>query len=215
MGMRGHDLFASVMRVRQFDTFARAFLTRNPDGLVVDIGCGLDARFDGLDAGRLTLLGVDLPDVIQLRWQWLPDTERCKTIARSMLDLSWLDDGAAQDKPVIFLAEGVFPYFGTADVKPLVMELARRFPAGELVFAALSPFLAWVNNRQSSVLKRSGTSVRWDARDPLELETWGLHLPERWGYFDKPEPRLGGAALIRLIPPLARSTYLAHYRLKE
>ena len=39
MGMSGHDLFAAVMRVRQFDTFARAFLAGNPGGLVVEIGC--------------------------------------------------------------------------------------------------------------------------------------------------------------------------------
>jgi len=41
MGMSGHDLFAAVMRVRQFDRFARAFLAQNPGGLVVDVGCGL------------------------------------------------------------------------------------------------------------------------------------------------------------------------------
>src|SRR5512137_1973892 len=83
LGMSGHDLFASVMRVRQFDTFARDFLARDPGGLVVDIGCGLDTRFDRLDDGQLTWLGVDLPEVIRLRRQYLPDTARCKTIARS------------------------------------------------------------------------------------------------------------------------------------
>lgn len=215
MGMHGHDIFASVMRVRQFDTFARSFLARNPGGLVVDIGCGLDTRFDRLDDGQLTWLGVDLPEVIQLRRQWLPDVERCKTLSRSMLDLPWLDEVGAQNQPVIFLAEGIFPYFSTAEIKPLVLEMALRFPAGELVFDALSPFMAWVHNRESSVLKRSGTAVRWDARDPAELQIWGLHLLERWGYFDKPEPRLGGAALIRLIPPLAKSTYILHYRFGE
>src|SRR5512143_32232 len=64
LGMSGHDLFASVMRVRQFDTFARSFLARNPRGLVVDIGCGLDTRFNRLDDGQMTWLGVDLPEVI-------------------------------------------------------------------------------------------------------------------------------------------------------
>jgi len=213
MGMSGHDLFATAMRVRQFDTFARAFLAKNPGGLVVDIGCGLDTRFDRLDDGQMAWLGVDLPEVIELRRQWLPDSARRKTIPKSMLDLTWLDEVARLNKPVIFLAEGVFPYFSTGNVRPLVMAMAEGFPAGELAFDALSPLMAWIHNRTSSVLKRSGTSVRWDAKNPTELEAWGLCLLERWGYFDKSEPRLGGADLIRFIPPLANATYILHYRL--
>ncbi len=67
MGMSGHDLFATVMRVRQFDAYARGFLSHNPGGLVVDIGCGLDTRFHRLDDGQVTWLGIDLPEVIALR----------------------------------------------------------------------------------------------------------------------------------------------------
>ena len=213
MGMSGHDLFAAVMRVRQFDTFARNFLAHHPDGLVVDIGCGLDTRFHRLDDGKLAWLGVDLPEVIQLRRQWLPDSERCMTIAQSMLDISWLDEVVKIDKPVIFLAEGVFPYFSAAEVKPLVTAMVARFPASELVFDAIAPSLSWFHNLTSSVLKRSGTRVRWDVKDPVELETWGLHLLERWGYFDKHEPRLKSANLMRYIPPLARATFILRYRL--
>jgi O-methyltransferase involved in polyketide biosynthesis len=180
---------------------------------VVDIGCGLDTRFDRLNDGQMAWLGVDLPEVIELRRKWLPDGERCKTIAQSMLEISWLDEVARLNKPVIFLAEGVFPYFSSGDVKPLLMAMVARFPGGELVFDALSPLMNWFHNQTSSVLKRSGTRVRWDAKKPAELEAWGLLLLERWGYFDKHEPRLGGAGLIRFIPPLANATYILRYRL--
>jgi O-methyltransferase involved in polyketide biosynthesis len=212
LGMGGHDIFTTVMRVRQFDAFTRNFLAQHPGGLVVDIGCGLDTRFDRLDDGQLTWLGLDMPEVIQLRRKLLPDTARCRTIDRSMFDLSWLDDVTGLNKPVIFLAEGVFPYFCAADVKPLLMEMSRRFPAGELVFDAVSPFITWAH-KHSSVLKRSGTAARWDVKDPSELESWGLCLLERWGYFDKPEPRLPEARFFRLIPPLANVAYILHYRL--
>ncbi len=213
MGMSGHDLFAAVMRVRQFDHIVRNFLAQHPGGLVVDIGCGLDTRFDRLDDGQMHWLGVDLPEVIALRRQWLPNPERCKTIAQSMLDLTWLDEVARINKPVIFLAEGVFPYFSISDVKPLLTAMMARFPAGELVFDATSPLMAWFHNQTSSVLKRSGAHIRWDAKNPADLEAWGLRLLERWGYFDKPESRLGGAGLIRFFPPLANATYILRYRL--
>ena len=215
LGMSEHDRIFTVMRMRQFDTFTRSFLARNPGSVVVDIGCGLDTRFHRLDDGTLTWLGVDLPKVIQLRRQWLPDAERCTTIPQSMFELSWLDEVARLNKPVIFLAEGVFPYFSTRDVKPMLMAMAEHFPTGELVFDAMAPFVAWLH-KSSSVLKRSGTEVHWDAQNPSVLETWGLRLLKRWSYFDTPEPRLGGAAnLMRLIPPLANTAYVVHYRLAK
>ena len=213
MGMSGMDIFVTAMRARQFDSFARGFLARNPGGLVVDLGCGLDTRFDRLDDGDMNWLGVDLPEVIELRRQYLPDDERCKTIPRSMFDLSWLDDAAQMNKPVIFLAEGVFPYFSTADVKPMVMGMAARFPKAELVFDAAAPFISRHHNRTSLVLKRSGTRILWDAKNPQELETWGLRLLDHWYYFDKPEPRLRAFFWMRFIPFMAKATGVFHYRL--
>ena len=215
MGMGKMDVFVATMRARQFDAFTRDFLARNPGGLVVDLGCGLDTRYDRLEDGQLTWLGVDLPEVIELRRRVLPDGERCRTIPRSMLEISWLDEVARLDKPVIFLAEGVFPYFSTADVRPLVLEMAKRFPAGELVFDAASPFISRHHNRTSSVLKRSGTRILWDAKNPRELETWGLQLLDHWYYFDQPEPRLRLFRWMRFIPFMAKATGIFHYRLNN
>jgi O-methyltransferase involved in polyketide biosynthesis len=215
MGMSGMDVFVTAMRVRQFDTYSRDFLKWNPGGLVVDLGCGLDTRFDRLDDGRMSWLGVDLPKVIELRRKYLPDGERCKTIPQSMLEGSWLDDAAQLNKPTIFLAEGVFPYFRSADVKPLVMAMARRFPEGELVFDAAAPIISRHHNRTSSVLKRSGTRILWDAKNPQELETWGLRLVEQWYYFDKPEARLRAFRWMRFIPFMAKATGIFRYRLTK
>jgi len=213
MGMGRTDMFVTVMRARQFDTFARDFLARHPGGLVVDLGCGLDTRFNRLDDGRMSWLGLDLPEVIELRCKYLPDSERCRTIAQSMLELSWLDEISRLNKPAIFLAEGVFPYFSTTDVKPMVVAMAARFPEGELVFDAASPFISRHHNRTSPVLKRSGTRILWDAKNPQELESWGLRLLDHWYYFDNPEPRLRAFRWMRFIPFMAKSTGIFHYRL--
>jgi O-methyltransferase involved in polyketide biosynthesis len=160
-------------------------------------------------------MGVDLPEVIELRRKVLPDAERCKTIAQSMFQFSWLDAVAALNMPVIFLAEGVFPYFSTADLKPLVSALARRFPAGELVFDAAAPFINRHHNRTSGVMKRSGARLRWDAKNPQELEDWGLRLLTHWYYFDKPEARLKYFSWMRFLPFMAKSTGIFHYGLSR
>jgi O-methyltransferase involved in polyketide biosynthesis len=213
MGMNGTDLFVTAMRARQFDTFARDFLSKNPGGLVVDLGCGMDTRFNRLDDGKLHWFGVDLPEVIELRRKYLPDAERCKTIPQSMLDISWLDEVSKFRKPVLFLAEGVFPYFSTTDIKPLLLAMRTRFPDGELVFDAAAPFISRLHNRTSTVLKRSGTRILWDAKNPQELETWGLCLLDHWYYFDKPEPRLRAFGWMRFIPFMAKAVGIFRYRL--
>jgi O-methyltransferase involved in polyketide biosynthesis len=213
MGVGRMDMFVTAMRVRQFDEFAHNFLTRYPMGLVVDLGCGLDTRFDRLDNGQMSWLGVDLPEVIDMRRKYLADGERCKTVRQSMLDVSWFDEMPETKKEIIFLAEGVFPYFSTEQVRPLVMEMTKRFPQGELVYDAASSFISRHHNRTSSVLKRTGTRILWDAKDPQELETWGLKLLDHWYYFDKPEKRLRAFRWMKLLPSLAKATGIFHYRL--
>ena len=212
MGMSRMDQTFTIMRARQFDRTARAFLDRHPGGLVVDIGCGLDTRFDRLDDGQMAWLGLDLPEVIDLRRGLLPDSGRCRTLAQSMLDPSWLDVVAQTGLPVIFLAEGVFVYFDEARVRSVVSALGERFPGAELVFDALTTFILKMHKR-SPVLKETGVQVDWSVDDPLALEPWGLRLLDRWGYFDQHEPRLGLANWMRRIPVVANSNFVLHYRL--
>ncbi len=58
-----------ILKSREFDRFARDFLRRRPDAVVVHIGCGLDTRFERVDNGRVEWYGLDLPDVVELRRQ--------------------------------------------------------------------------------------------------------------------------------------------------
>jgi O-methyltransferase involved in polyketide biosynthesis len=44
---------AVVLRCREFDRDARDFLARYPEAVVVHMGCGLDARFERVDNGRV------------------------------------------------------------------------------------------------------------------------------------------------------------------
>lgn len=215
LGMGAADRFVTMLRARQFDHFTGEFLRRHPGGVVVDIGCGLDTRFERIDDGQTTWIGLDLPEVIELRRQVLPDGERCRTIAQSMLEVSWLDGIGGLDRPPLFLAEGVFPYFRTAQVKPLILEMCRRFPQGELVFDAAAPWISRHHNRTSKILKRTGTLALWDARSPQEVESWGLTLLDHWYYLDEDEPRLGIFRWMRYLPFMARATGIFHYRLSR
>ena len=67
--LRDHDQTTTILRLREFDCRAIAFLARSPQAVVVHIGCGLDTRFDRVDNGQVAWYDLDLPEVIELRRQ--------------------------------------------------------------------------------------------------------------------------------------------------
>ncbi len=71
--LQEHDVLGLVLRVREFDRFARDFLAKHPDGVVVHIGCGFDTRFDRVDNGKVEWFDLDLPEVVRSPAQAYPN----------------------------------------------------------------------------------------------------------------------------------------------
>uniref|UniRef100_A0AAU2JK75 Class I SAM-dependent methyltransferase n=1 Tax=Streptomyces sp. NBC_00049 TaxID=2903617 RepID=A0AAU2JK75_9ACTN len=69
------NALGAVHRAIVFDELTAAFCRAHPDAVVVSVGIGLDTRAERL-AGALppsvTWLGVDMPDVVELRARLLP-----------------------------------------------------------------------------------------------------------------------------------------------
>ena len=202
-----------LLRMREFDRLARAFLAEHPTGAIVDLGCGLDTRFERVDNGQGAWYGLDLPEVIELRRELLDETPRSHFIGCSVLDFSWMDalSGRTQ-KHILFLAEGMLVYLEEADVRRLVQALSERFPGAELVCDAYSPVVVRFHPRPPAVPR-----PRWGLKDDRDVEEWapGIRLLSQWYYTDQPEPRLGAFRLMRHIPFFARMVRVVHYRLGE
>jgi O-methyltransferase involved in polyketide biosynthesis len=203
-----------VMRIiftREFDRYARDFLNRHPEGVVVHIGCGFDSRFERVDNGRVEWYDLDLPEVIDLRRKFIGDNgERYHLLGCSVLEDAWLEAVKVHSRrPTLFLAETVFVYFTEAQVKSLVLTLRGHFPGAELVFDGWRPFEVWLGNRYFSLSKSQFAGLmRWGFWRGQELESWGdgIRLLDEWGFFDQPEPRLDPfrwmAPFIRLFKPM-------------
>jgi O-methyltransferase involved in polyketide biosynthesis len=214
--LQNHDKVGIIMRVRQFDRFAKDFLTHQPQSVVVHIGCGLDNRFERLDNGQVIWYDLDLPEVIELRRNlFCVDSGRYHQLACSVFDPGWIDQ-VSQHRPIpfLFIAEGVFPYFSEVQLKALVLKLRDHFPGAELVFDAHTPFIIWADNLQL-IFSRMKARLQWGLKHSQDLETWGegIRLVEQWYYFDQLEPRMGASNWMRHIPFLAKSTGIFHYRL--
>jgi O-methyltransferase involved in polyketide biosynthesis len=205
-----------VLRNREFDRYARDFLARYPEAVVVHIGCGLDARFERLDNGQVEWYDLDLLEVIKLRWKFIGgEGARHHFLACSVLDRAWLNAVSVhRQRPFLFLAEGVLMFFEEAQVKSLVLTLKEHFPSAELVFDAFSPFFVWANNRRVARTK-IGARCHWALKRGKDLERWGdgICLLDEWFPFSCPEPRLAHVQWVRYIPLLAKTMGIFRYRL--
>lgn len=212
-----------AMRARRFDRYAREFVERHPPGCVVDLGCGLDTRFQRIDDGRLRFFDLDLPEVIALKRELVAETDRYRMIARSVLDHAWMDEVTSSlSAPPIFLAEGLFMYLPAAEVRSLVIELQRRFPGAELVFEAfasrwLTPLRRWLIDVKMQRQLGLGEGARFVSglRDGREPEGWsdGIHLLDEWVVFDEREPKLGFLQVLRRCRAMRSTQWTVHYAL--
>lgn len=201
------------LRTQRFDTALAAFLRAHPDGIVVNLGCGLDTRFERVDNGRARWLEIDLPEVIELRRKLLHEDSRRRFISCSITDLSWLaalDD--REDRPVLFLAEGVFMFLDEPDVRRIIVEIGGRFPGSSLLFDAIKPIEVSLR-RFHPTLRRTQAMLRWGLAGGRAISTWhpSLRLVSEWFYCEQAEPRLGWYRLLRYIPWLGRTAWILQY----
>jgi O-methyltransferase involved in polyketide biosynthesis len=207
-----------ILRNREFDRCVRDFLTRNPDSVVISLGCGLDSRFERVDNGRVIWYDLDLPEVIELRRKFIGgEIERYHWLPYSAFDPAWLEIvGVHQPRPFLFLGEGVLMYFKEEQVKSLILRLHERFPGAELVFDAFSPYLIRVSNLRFA-LARYSARYHWGIKKGKDLEKWGtgILLLDEWFPFDHPETRLADVSWMRHMPLFAKVMGIFRYRLGE
>ena len=214
--LQGHDIVAVILRLREFDRFARDFLAGHRDPIVVHIGCGLDTRFERVDDGRVEWYDLDFPEVLALRRRYIRDEGgRYHFLGGSVLDYKWLEElRAHRPRPFLFMAEGVFPYFEEAQVKDLFLTIQENFPDAEIVCDAQTPFIIWANNLQLAVA-RLKARLHWGLKHGKDVETWGngIRLLDEYFFFDTDEPRMRPYRWMSRIPLLGRSTGIFHYHL--
>lgn len=81
-----------VVRGWYFDRAVRRFIETQPNPVVVNVGCGLDTRFQRIGDRKAVFYDMDLPEVIALRRQLIPEQPGNIYIAASLLETDWMDD---------------------------------------------------------------------------------------------------------------------------
>lgn len=158
----------SVVRASRVDEAVRDFIDRYPDGAVVDLGCGLDTRWERCGGRRVDWFDLDLDAAIALRRRYFRDGERRRMIATPLQDTGWHDLVGPRDRPFLFVAEGVLLYLEPDDVAEFIRSVSRSFPASSIVLDTIGTRTL---NRQDGhpLMRNYEARFRWAVDDVSTL----------------------------------------------
>lgn len=181
------SLLGSVLRGTIYDHWVASFLDEHPTGTVVEIGAGLNTRYERLDNGKARWLEIDLPDAMELRRRFFDDTPRRTMHAGSIVDEDWIALAHALPSPWCFVSEAVIMYLPEGEVRTSLGHIAT-FGGSTLL---IDLWGRWIIDHadEHDVLRALPVQVTWSCDDPAALEDWGfgLHLAESRTLDDPPE----------------------------
>jgi O-methyltransferase involved in polyketide biosynthesis len=164
-----------ILRTAMFDEWVGAFLIRHPEGTVVEIGAGLNTRFERLDNGTVHWFDLDLPDVVALRRKFFTDSGRRVTLAASILDSDWMAAVRLSPGPYCFVAETVFIYLTEQQVKAALAQIAGNFPRASIAFDT-GALRAITRGNDDHARQKIAARFAWACEDPREIERWNIGL---------------------------------------
>ncbi len=181
-----NELF-TIARVRALDDLVRGFLIEHPKATIINLGAGLDTGFFRTDNGLLVWFDVDLPQVIELRRELIPETQRNRYISGSILEPEWVKEVTAESKATFLLASGVMVYFRKAELRKLLSLLLESFPAAELAFDVQSWITNFFGNRRLKTAGMGAARFQWAARSarPIQRLDRRIEIVQQFGTFSK------------------------------
>ncbi|HVT66925.1 MAG TPA: class I SAM-dependent methyltransferase [Trebonia sp.] len=165
-----------LIRTMILDWWVRQFLAGHPAGTVVELGTGLNTRFERTDNGSVHWIDLDLPDTIELRRRFFADTGRRRMIAASLAGEDWLAAAEELPGPYFFVSDGVLVYLKEEEVTGTLARIAARFPGSMLAFDTYPRKTFRFEHRMAA--KRGLPRWEWPCDDPRTLERYGLRLLE-------------------------------------
>jgi O-methyltransferase involved in polyketide biosynthesis len=212
------------VRAARVDSWVCAFLALNPYGTVIELGVGLNSRFERTDNGRATWFELDLPDVIALRREFFDDMPRRTMIAGSVLDRGWIEQVQAGSRgPWLIVSEGMFVYLNPDDVRSVFSRCADVFPGALCAYDSMSP-LVLRHQRHHDAMRYFEAEFTWSVVNAREVESWDprFHLVEARSFYQMlySHPRrlpayyrYLGPLLAAVYPPLKQAYHVNLVRL--
>ena len=167
-----------IARTIMFDEEVKRLIGKCPDVVCVNMGCGLDNRFERVDNGKIRWFDVDLPDSIAVRKKVYEETDRRRMIAGSVTEKDWIltVKNVVREKTVVFIAEGLFMYFSKEEQRTILRNLVSEFVSGYLLVEMMRPSM--MDEKKHNTVKHTGAKFGWGTKTGKEFEALEprLHL---------------------------------------
>lgn len=212
----------TVLRAKKYDSYITEFIDKYPNATVVNIGCGLDNRFERIDNGSIHFFDLDLPDIMNIKKQIFQEKANYYQISQSVFEFDWINK--IETEHVILVAEGVFMYCTEQDVKKLFLTLQEKLNNPEIIFEVFNSkwLTGWRKKSMEFKLKKElklgeGTTFKFGIPDSDEIENWnqGFWLIDDWSYIDSEELNSIFMRLFRNSDSLRKVQWTVHYELNK
>jgi O-methyltransferase involved in polyketide biosynthesis len=169
-------ILSAALRAKKLDQVASEFLARHPDAVGLDLGAGLDTRFERLaPPATVDWYDVDFPAVAAARQRLIPEHSNAHVIGTDVRDPDWLD-AVPSDRPAIIVADGLMGFLTHDELVSLWNRLVSHFPSGEIVLNSYTRFAIWIAHHARGT-KTVADLVKFPGMDdPREPEGWNPKL---------------------------------------
>lgn len=211
------------IRAKLFDNIVKEFIQTKKSPVIIIVGCGLDARRERIGelANETVFYNIDLPEVIDIREDYFPASNKNRYIRCSMLEDTWAKK-IIEEQPwgdFLFIIEGVFMYFSEKDIKAFFHLVNQNFVSAELHFDVINEWMS-KNSHKHDTVKLMNAEFVWGINDDKVFEKW---IPEKlehqktYLFTDFPEWKRAGikGLLIKNIPAFKYAGRMLSYKLKD
>lgn len=175
-----------IARSLYFDQRIRDYLCDNPNGTVLNIGCGLDTTYERVNNGKAMWYELDFPEVIATRQLFLQGTTTRKFLPYSVFDPAWHSEVGNKENVLVMIA-GVIYYFEERDVKKLLSTFQQEFKKSTVIFDYSS--IRGIKIANKAVVEAGGMDktayLKWGTDNIYEIEKWhtGIRVDETMRMF--------------------------------
>ncbi len=151
-----YTLMAGAVRSTNMDRYIQDFIKRNPSGIIVELGCGLETAFYRNDNGKTLWYEVDLPNVIKYRNEIIGTHNRDISITADDFGNEWIEKIRKDypNTPILVTASGLFYYFKEDKVLNL-FQILKNYGNVEIIFDTVN---SKGMKRMSKYMKQVGHS---------------------------------------------------------
>ena len=139
-----------AMRARVFDDWTDQMLEKNPDAIVIHIGCGMDSRCLRVKQPYKCWYDCDFPDVLEVRKQYYQENSSYHMMALDAADTEKIELFPEGDTAVVVL-EGISMYLTNNELKGLIAALRRKYLYVHILLDVYTEYGARASKRKNPI----------------------------------------------------------------